>query len=242
MGATHRRHHARAERGPRALPLWRIAEASLAAGRSNSALIGLVDRAARGARGTEPDELSSSRHACLARMRATARPEEMTPPFSRTRRVAQRAHAGVGRCGAQPSPRVQGRVGRCRTGTKSRVASRLKPRCSSVCRAPACGLRTRQRHRFFAPIFRREVGSAGRGCSPARNETRCVVDAAGGRGDAVLPRVALLRTARGACCRPDLRRRTLRGDRHAASRPAKNHRCARRRSEVSLETVLQITQ
>jgi hypothetical protein len=132
-----------------------------------------------------------------------ARPNRMTHRSSRTRRVARWVHAGVGRSGAQASPPVQGRVGQCPTGSKSRVPSRLKPRCRSACRAPAS---------CCAPAnvtdFSRRSWDDTRGHPLTRDETRCVVNAAGGRGDAVLHRVALLRAARGASCRSDLRRRS----------------------------------
>jgi hypothetical protein len=135
-----------------------------------------------------------------ARLRASAKRSHTFVSNAARRAVG---HAGVGRCGAPASPLVQGRVGRCPTGSKSRVASRLKPSDRS-----ACSPRRSVLHPRTSRVFRREVCTARAGYSLPREETRCVVNAAGGRGEAVLHHVALPRTARGASCRPELRGRS----------------------------------
>ena len=125
-------------------------------------------------------------------------PQQDDPTVSsRTRRVAQWAHAGVGGCRAEASPLVQGRVGQCPTASKSRAASRLKRRLRQAMPRPGVPSRTRERHGFFAEKLAKQ-----RGACAAREETRCVVNAANGADGAELPRIAWLRaTLRASCAR-----------------------------------------
>ena len=89
-----------------------------------------------------------------------------------TRRVARWAPASVGRCCAEPSPPVQGRVGRCPTGSKSPAASRLKRRCSSACHAPSVPLRSLERRdRFAEKLAEHAATCAGAAANALRRES-----------------------------------------------------------------------
>ena len=121
--------------------------------------------AARGADRSAPVET----YAWGSDARGTRAPQDDPAVRARTRRVAQRAHAGVGGCREEASPLVQGRVGRCPTGSKSRAASRLKRRWQQPMPRPDVPPRTRERHDFFAEKL---AGQQGAGDGTRRNALR----------------------------------------------------------------------